>query len=65
MARKTSKIKYLVEFRLDDFNKFRDSYPNFRYNYSSFREWAKATMEYILASCSDLKGMEVTVKKTS
>ena len=65
MARKTSKIKYQVEFRLDDFDKFRNSYPNFRYNYSTFREWAEATMDYMLASCNDLEGMELTVKKVS
>ena len=65
MIRKTNKIKYQVEFRLDDFEKFKASYPNFRYNYSTFREWAEATMDYMIASCSDLEGMEVTVKKAS
>ena len=65
MARKTNKIKYEVEFRLDDFEKFRNSYPNFRYNYTSFKEWAEATIDYMLASCNDLEGMEVTVKKAS
>ena len=65
MAKKSDKVKYQVEFRLDDFGKFRDSYPSFRYNYTSFKEWAEATMDYMLASCSDLEGMEVTVKKAS
>ena len=65
MAKKSDKIKYQVEFRLDDFDRFRNSYPNFRYNYSTFKEWAEATMDYMLASCSDLEGMEVTVKKAS
>ena len=65
MAKKSDKIKYQVEFRLDDFDRFRNSYPNFRYNYSTFKEWAEATMDYVLASCSDLEGMELTVKKVS
>lgn len=65
MARKASKIKYEVEFRLDDFEKFRNSYPNFRYSYTSFKEWAEATIDYMLASCNDLEGMELTVKKVS
>ena len=65
MAKKSDKIKYEVEFRLDNFVKFRNSYPNFRYSYTSFKEWTSATIDYMLASCSDLEGMELTVKKVS
>lgn len=58
-----TKITYQVTFELEDIDKLRESYPNFKYNYTTFEEWAQSNIEYMLGMISDIEGYKVTVKK--
>lgn len=59
---KKTKVTYQVTFELEDINKLMTSYPNFRYNYSTFEEWVKSNIDYMLSLISDIEGYKVTVK---
>ena len=62
---KKQKFKYLVEFTLKDMEKLENSYPNFRLNYSTFKDFTKAM---ILSTPYEfenyvIKGVQINVKE--
>ena len=62
---KTQKFKYLVEFTLKDMEKFENSYPNFRFNYPTFKDFTKAMVLSIPYEFEDyvIEGVQINVKE--
>lgn len=58
-----TKIKYTVEFELQDFDKFNETFPNFKYNYRTFEEWVQSNMNYLFESIDDIEGYTLKIKR--
>lgn len=59
------KIIFQVTFELEDMERFSASYPNFKYNYGTYEEWAKSCIEDMLGEISEIKGQKVSAIKIS
>ena len=59
------KIEYKVTFELKDYDKLVKSYPNFKYNYNSFSEWADSCIDNKIEPISDIEGIRITKMKSS
>ena len=59
------KIEYKVTFELKDYDKLVKSYPNFKYNYDSFEEWADSCIDNMIGPISDIEGVKITTIKSS
>lgn len=65
MTSKPQTIGYKISFTLTDYEKLRESYPNYRYNYGSFREFVAAIMADVKTQMPAqwVKGVKVKVTK--
>ena len=50
MAKVKKEENFVVRFTTNDFNKLKEKYPNFAYNYSTFQQWAKSFIDDITAT---------------
>ena len=62
---KKQTFKYLVEFTLKDMEKLENSYPNFRLNYSTFKDFTKSLVLHTpyLFENYDIEGVQINVKE--